>query len=195
MKNRMRMILLVGVILIVSGCSVQKDAEITTVKINKDGTLENHIVEKFEKEYYDQAELQDMIESDISDFNLTDGNEKIKLKEIVVEEGVARPVIMFDDPQSYADFNNVVFFFGTVAQAYDNGFDFDISLTNVKDESVIGKDDILGLGDRLIVITEENICVETYHSIEYKSNNISIDGNKEAVVATQDGELAYIIFK
>ncbi len=195
MKNRIRMILLVGLILIVSGCSAQKDAEITTVKINKDGTLENYIAEKFEKEYYDQAELQDMIESDISDFNLTEGTEKIKLKEIVVEEGIARPVIVFANPESYADFNDVVFFFGTVAQAYENGFDLDISLTSVKDESVIGKDDILGMGDRMIVITEENICVEAYHNIEYKSNNISIDGNKEAVVAIEEGELAYIIFK
>ena len=51
------------------------------------------------------------------------------------------------------------------------------------------------MGDSYILITEESMNIDTFHAIDYYSNNVTLNGKKEATVTTQDGELAYIIFK
>ena len=60
--------------IILTGCATQKDFTNTTLEIHKDGTLEQYIAENFEKDYYDQAELQEMIESErrVAMFNFYD---------------------------------------------------------------------------------------------------------------------------
>lgn len=183
------------VTIILSGCATKNEMTNTTLEIKKDGTLEQSIVETFEKDYYDAIELQEMIESEISDFNLTDGSEKIQLNEVELKEDAAYPVLTYGDSTSYAEFNEVTFFYGTIAQAYEEGFDLDIMLTSAKDNEEIGKDDILQMGDHYLVIAEESIEIETFHNIEYISGNVTLNGKKEAMVTTQEGELAYIIFK
>lgn len=195
MKSKMPCCILLTVTIILSGCATKNEITNTTLEIKKDGTLEQSIIETFEKDYYDATELQEMIESEISDFNLTDGSEKIQLKEVEIKEDAAYPVLTYGDAESYAEFNDVTFFYGTIAQAYEEGFDLTINLTSVKDNEEIDKDDILQMGDHYFIIAEESIVIETFHNIEYISGNVTLNGKKEAMVTTQDGELAYIIFK
>ncbi len=195
MKSKMPCCILLTVTIILSGCATKNEITNTTLEIKKDGTLEQSIIETFEKDYYDATELQEMIESEISDFNLTDGSEKIQLKEVELKEDAAYPVLTYGDAASYAEFNDVTFFYGTIAQAYEEGFDLTINLTSVKDNEEIDKDDILQMGDHYFIIAEESIVIETFHNIEYISGNVTLNGKKEAMVTTQDGELAYIIFK
>ena len=195
MKNRISCWILLAGTIILTGCATQKDFTNTTLEIHKDGTLEHYIAENFEKDYYDQAELQEMIESEISDFNLTEGSEKVQLKEVKMKEGMANPILTYQDASSYAGFNDVTFFFGTIAQAYENEVDLNITLQSVKEDAQIEKEDVLQMGDSYILITEESMNIDTFHAIDYYSNNVTLNGKKEATITTQDGELAYIIFK
>lgn len=195
MKNRISCWIVLAGVIVLTGCASKKDATNTTLEVHKDGTLEQSIVETFEKEYYDQSELQDMIESEISDFNLTDGSEKVKLKEVRLNEGIASPILTYQDAESYSSFNDVSFFFGTIAQAYEEELDLNITLNAVKEDGQIEKEELLQMGDYYLLVTEESMTIETFHNIEYCSENVALNGKKEAMVTTQDGELAYIIFK
>ena len=44
------------------------DIEKSTVYLTKDGTVSAYLVEEFDKEYYDVAELEQMIQSEIEDY-------------------------------------------------------------------------------------------------------------------------------
>ena len=195
MKKKTGILLVIALAFMSYGCAAKEETTATTIEIKKDGTLTHYIVEEFKGENYNETDLLEMVESEISDYNLTDGTEKIKLTEMSVEESIAKPILSFEDFSCYAAFNDVDFFYGTVAQAYEAGYDLSISLNHVEDGTTISRDDILKMGQYYIVIMEENCNVKLFKKIEYTSSNVIVKDKKEATVQTQDGELAYLLFQ
>lgn len=178
------------------GCGKSVSADATTITIEKDGKISSVIVEAFDKEYYLEEELKSSIESDIADYNRANGADTIVLNGLTVKDGLASPSITYQNAKAYADFNNKKFFYGTVAEAYEKEYLLDITLKNVADESqTIDKNGILANGNMHILIAEEPVHIRTLNNISYVSDNITMVNKKEAAIAADSNQLAYLLFK
>jgi hypothetical protein len=180
----------------------------STITINKDGSISNYIVEEFGESYYDEDSLKSMIEDSIFEYvnKSSDSNiDKPSLKSCSVADGFAKVTIDYESYKAYAGFNGEDLFVGTVAEANMAGYDLNISLKDASDSSVtISKPELLGMGDKHIVIIEaenvedgadiEAVHVNTYDEILYVGSGVTATGKKSADINVASG-YGYIVFK
>lgn len=180
--------------ILLSGCGAENRENTTVVAIDKSGKVIADIVETFDKEYYDQSELESTIKSDISEFNTSAGMEKVTLDQVRVEEQKAYAKITYADCKSYEAFNDVVLFQGSVSEAKEAGY----SLQNVMWKDAEEKSVTLSeeqLMDEKIIIFEEPIHLRIQQNIQYVSEQVTLVNKKEAAANLEEGQFAYILYK
>ncbi|MDE5825643.1 MAG: hypothetical protein K2H91_13300, partial [Lachnospiraceae bacterium] len=179
-------------------------ATASSISIEKDGSISSTIVEAFSGSYYyedGEEGLKPMIESSIDEYTSENAAAQIKLKSLKVKDGVVKVLMEYGDYQAYAGFNSEDFFAGTVRDANMAGFDLNVILKSVSDNTQISKPELLGMGDSHIVIeiienTEEadQIRVNCFDEILYISDGVTTVGKKSADVSLTDG-YRIIVFK
>ncbi|MDE7417903.1 MAG: hypothetical protein K2N44_16640 [Lachnospiraceae bacterium] len=179
-------------------------ATASSISIEKDGSISSTIVEAFSGSYYyedGEEGLKPMIESSIDEYTSENTAAQIKLKSLKVKDGVVKVLMEYGDYQAYAGFNSEDFFAGTVRDANMAGFDLNVTLKSVSDNTQISKPELLGMGDSHIVIeiienTEEadQIRVNCFDEILYISDGVTTVGKKSADVSLTDG-YRIIVFK
>lgn len=189
-----------------SGADSNKEAEAisaTSIEVQKDGTIIETITEDFKESSYDDEGLKNMMLSEVAEFN-NNGQDDISVDKFEVKNDVIVVVIRYPSAKAYTEYNanpydNKTLFFGTVSQAYDAGYSLDIALSSAKNgEESIGKEEILAMGDRHILISGEPVQVQTYGRILYTGENVSLTGkNKAAMYKGEEGRDSgeyYLIF-
>ena len=175
----------------------------TSISIEKDGKISSTIVESFGESYYDENRLKSMIESSIDEYTSENTSAQIKLKNLKVKDSMVNVLMEYGDYQAYAGFNREDFFAGTVRDANMAGYDLNVTLKSVADNTEISKPELLGMGDNHIVIemvenideTEaERIRVSCFDDILYISDGITTVGKKSADVTLTNG-YRIIVFK
>lgn len=180
-----------------------EEISVSVIEVQKDGSIIETITEDFTKEYYDEEGLRNMVLSEVADFN-NGAQEAISVDKFENKNGRIVVVMQYPSAEAYTEYNtnaydNKKLFFGTVAQAYDAGYSMDITLQNVKkEEETVGKEEILAMGDKHILIACEPVQVATFGRILYAGENISVSGKNKAVMqAGEEGESLgeyYLIF-
>lgn len=209
MQKKYKLGLILAVLaLVLAGCgSGQENAsngeevltKENTLTIKKDGSLQESIqYGLMEKDYYGKDTLEELILSEVSAYNQETGESSISVKKVDVKNQVTDVDISYASAEDYAGFVGLSFYFGTVAEAYEDGHDLNISLKTVDgEEETIGREELLEMGSRKIVIieTEKNdpVLVKTFGKVLYTGGNAQAEG-KKSVLAQGDG-LSYIIFK
>lgn len=179
-----------------AGCSTGMGTEeVTGIKIGRDGTVTATIVEAFDKEYYTEDGLSEMIQSEIAAY---DGSgERVSLVEIREQEDTGSIVVVmkYASAEDYAAFNEATLFYGTVAQAQAAGYTPDAALESAsgKEES-LKKEDFSTLAEKHVVIYSEAMQVTLPSKILYLSGGSRLTDAK-SVEATEDGALTYVITK
>ena len=108
---------------LLAGCGNGKSepsADMDTVSINKDGTIEHMIIDWFNKEYYDIDELAAKAQEKIDSFN--NGTDRIMLDSAEEKDGKIIVKMVYKTGDDYTQFNNRELFYGTVAEASAMGF-------------------------------------------------------------------------
>lgn len=178
-----------------TGCGSAKDADITTIAVSKDGSLTNTIVEEFEKEYYDTEDLKEYTLDAVAAYNASGADRDVSVSKVEEKDGVVVLQMKYPNAENYAGFNGKVFFAGTIAEAYESGMELDVTLQDVSDkEKTVGKSEILQMGEKKIVIVQEDVALEVPGKILYASDGTEIMEAKRAVMHPGD-ELAYLIYK
>lgn len=176
----------------------------TEIEILKDGSIVETITEEFTKAYYDETNLKDMLLAEVEDFNqgLDGGN--ITVDKFENTGGKLTVSMKYPSADIYTayntdPYNNKALFCGTIAEAHDAGYNFDISLTDAKSGSTIGKDDILGMGSSKILIAEAPSRVKVTGKILYVGENVAVSGKNQAnMQPDENGESLgkyYVIYK
>lgn len=144
----------------------------TTVYVMNDGSIEATYVEDFSQPQYDMEELQTMADEEILAYNTKVGEDKIAMTFFEVEGNIAKMQMTFTDDEAYREFNNEIVFVGTVAEALEEGYDLNVSLSNPLDaEDVIGEHELLEMQDSNIVIVENAVRVRIESKILYMSTD------------------------
>lgn len=179
------------------GCGAGKDVlEETTLIVQKNGKVTDAIVESFDKEYYSAQELQGMVTDELAEYGRLSGDkDNAVLSEFTVEDGLAKVLIEFATPADYASFNGVEFFFGTISEAYEEGYNLDVTLKSSTSQDTIGKEALMEMGKSHIIIVNEPIRIQTYNKILYSTANVDIIDEKTARISSESEGLAYIILK
>ena len=196
MNKKTVLIFIFAAALALCACSeAEEDFDETTIKVNKRGKVSERIVESFNKDYYDLAELEDEFTRSVMEYNAAMGSEEIRVKSIEQKDQKVYVDIDFNGPSDYESFVGENLFVGTISDAYDNGYSMDVTLKGVDSKDLIGKVQIMGMNDSTIIILSEHVRVRTFRDIAYVSANVDLIKPNEARVLSESDGLAYLILK
>lgn len=216
--------LLMSVALVGCGSGTPKieKAEQSGIYLTEEGNVTVFLVETFDKEYYDAAELEQMILSEIEDYNATAkaGETADITADNTAKEGETAAVQVIDilspaeknasvsganadtitvqmeyaSSADYTAFNGKVLFFGTIAQAETSGYPVKTDLKSVAGDEVLKKADASAMSENHILIFEESIAVHVPYEVLYVSEGVTVDG-KTVVFEETEGKVATVIMK
>jgi len=205
MKKYIWMLLGAALVFLV-GCNSIEDAKSSTIYVNPKGKVTSVIVEDFQKEYYDEKELKESINTAIDSYNQQHNSKAVTLKKLTIKKETAKAVLTYDSCDDYCAFNDTILFSGTVAEAQKAGYDFKTNFITASQKEASSDDIINQHSDAKVIITNEPVCVQTKNAILYVSKNVLVKGGKLAQVPPDDSEdnenaqmiindLAYVIYQ
>lgn len=181
-------------IFFVTGCGKASAIDTTTIAIEKDGSIIQTVIEEFPMDYYDVDELKSMNQSEVDEYNQNVSKEAVKIKNTESDGNTVKVVMEYKNADAYYDLNGSPIYFGTVEQAQKAGYDLNVTLNSMKDDSSITKNELMEMGDRHIVILNENVNLKTFGTILYASEGVTCESNKKLATVSGD-EKSYIVFK
>ena len=99
----------------------------------------------------------------------------------------------FATAEDYAKFNDVNFFYGSIKDAIDNGYETNVTLKSSESDTTIGQDEFSALSERYIIVVSEPIVVVMPKDIAYTTANIDIIDNNVAKMNSESSGLGYIV--
>lgn len=187
------------------------DIETSTVYLTKEGTVTAYLVEEFDKDYYDVAELEQMIQSEIEDYMSQahagrEGEAPVKLIDIcspeekdamtLAGEGATTVTVQMEyaDAEIYGVYNDCTMFFGTVKEAQHAGYPVMADLQSVSDGEILKKEEAQSMGDKHILVLSENVQVVVPYKVLYVTEGVTVE--KDTVIFDgADGDFAVVIMK
>ena len=207
--KKISLLVLLGFIL--SGCG-KTTVEVTTIAIQKDGTIVHTMVENFGEESVDtlQSMMQEKVDIYNDDNSGTEGS--ITINTVETDEGMVKVVMTYPDAASFDGLMNMdvvavdpalraPFFYGTVEDAYMQGYDMEISLESAEEgDGLQGKNDLLSMGKNKLIIYDNEmnqgaaVQISTQEKPLYISDNVTVAG-KNLVEVSETDKLAYILLE
>lgn len=203
MRGRMRgfrRLAAVGFLLTVtlSACGparVPESVGVTTLEVSRNGGLTYYLVEEFGKEYYDLAELDAMAREETLAFAGTDADSVSLEKVERLEEAPDKVslVYRFRDGDSFSRFSGSSFYYGTVSEALELGYDPGEGLSSVKDGAVITREQMAEDGGMSLIITDARAFIYCPSGVAFlKGARLAEDGS---VDASEAEETVWILLK
>lgn len=174
------------------------------IEVLKDGSIVETITEEFAKEYYDAENLEDMLMAEVEDFNRNLSGGSVTVEAFESADGKLTVEMKYPSPEAYSAYNTDTYnhktlFVGTIVQAKEAGYTFDVPLTDAKGEKTIGEDEILGMESSKIVIAESPSQLKIPGKILYIGENVEALGkNKAAMWPDENGNSLgkyYVVYK
>lgn len=194
MQKRIKIVIAMVAALGLIGCGASGKAEMNTVSIQQDGTIAHTIVEQFERNYYDADELEAMAQEKIASY----GAGSIVCESVEAGNGKVVVKMTYKTGEDYTQYNHREFFCGTVGEAFEQGY----SLKDIvgEDGTVISDDELSAIRENHVVIVQtkagEELDVNVYDKILYTSDNITLSGKKDAIIAAGEEEaLSCVVFQ
>ncbi len=196
-KGKALLVLISFITFLMTGCAGESDDQNdTTLYISSKGEITHHIVESFDKSYYNEDELRNGINEQIEEYCKDKGDDSpVKLKELKILDGVATAELTFKDYSDYAAFNEVELFYGTIREAMEANYPTDVTLKSVEDNETIGKYEFEALADNKIIVTGESLLIRTPEKIAYTTANIDVIDKTTAKMASDSVGVGYIVLK
>ena len=195
MKRMMRVgVLLVLTAAVLGGCGKEFSADTDTVYVQKKGTIKGANVAAFDKEYYDEDELESFINDTVDTYVAKAGEGTVAVTSFAVEDGTAHVYLDYAGAEDYAQFNGIDFYAGTVLDAQADGYDIPDAFTAVTD-----KDTTWDAEGNKIVIVGQQTQVRVDGTILFVSSNANaVDKNAADVtydILDEEAQPAYIVYK
>ena len=193
MKKTLKIGCVLAAGMLLAGCGGKFEPTESTVHITSKGTVQSAIMESFDKAYYNFTELSEDVEKEVKAYCLDKNSEAVTV-ESLTEEGEQVTLIMnYETVEDYAEFNEVLLFEGTYAEAVKKGL-VPEELYDAEGNSVDVRED--RLGEYQVIVTEESICIQTNGKIQYVSDNVTIV-DKKLARALEAGKThpAFVLYK
>lgn len=188
-------------ILLLSGCTQVKTPEIittSTITVSNKGHIISYLVDEFDKEYYKLEELSKMVIEEALKYNSDFEDNPINVISVKMAEGSNDKVIVtteYNNHKAYKETHENEFFWGTIAEAKEAGYDLKVTLVSVKDNNTsISSEEISAMDKNHILIIKDNVNVRCPNKVLYLDKNSSVNEDGTVKVSNAEG-LSYIITK
>ena len=195
------------------GCSQGKTADVSSISIEKDGSVTHQIIGQFEQNYYETDGLEALATERVNEYCADNGDGCVSLQSMKEQDNTIQIDLKYSEPEAYSGFNNRELYVGTLEEADNRGYAME-KIAFVSDK---GEPAELGYiehpdSKRVIVIATkpgEEIDVNTYGRVLYiiqsadSAVEVSFKGKKSVHIANPAQEnnagaketLSYIIFE
>lgn len=178
----MRKSLIVVLMLVIAmgmftACGKDKKVKLTedSVVLNKNGSIDVIMVEEFNQPQYNEAELMEMVNNEVTAYNNLHGSGSLKVKSNNLKDGKMTIKMAIASSQVYNDYMGDVVHKGTISSAYSAGFDLNRSLVNVKKKgSTIGKAELTNMPDEKVFVVNKATTVRVPSKIKYYSQGMEM---------------------
>ncbi len=187
-----------------AGCSQEKLPEVideSTISISKDGKISAYVVEQFDKEYYDISELAHMAVAEAGEYNKEKQQGEVipvvveKVELVADRSDKVMVVYQFDSAKTYTDYNESGLFYGTVADAVGEQINLDVVLYQVKDNTILSKDQLLAKPDKHMIITDAKAVIYCPGKVAYVNGEGAVCNQDGSVDTTKAEGTVYILLK
>lgn len=183
-----------GAILVLTGCTdgySEPGNDLSSFSLSSDGSIEAALLDDFSQAYYNESELTDYINKELTAYNAANGAESISL---TGSERLGNNICVYLHFASVKDYDAYMpysLFTGTVQEAYDNGYDLDCALAYPQQpEHVIGKNDLMNMADKKIMIFTGHGRIRMPSAVKFYTQSMK-QTDAKTVEASEDG--TYII--
>ncbi|MCR4903782.1 MAG: hypothetical protein K6A23_13050 [Butyrivibrio sp.] len=191
-KNRSAIALML-IVVFLTGCGFSPEkAENSTIRILEDGSITQIIIEDFEADSYDIDELKKMADSEVTAFNIANGEGSAKIQSIEQEDENVRAIMNFISDDIYTEFTEEVLFYGTVSEMLDAGYSLPGDMIT-PDGDPIDADQFYDKEEQHVIVLSEDINVVVPYKIEYMSNGTELVNSREANVSGVTDSLAFLL--
>lgn len=183
------------------GCGqtgVQDKVESTTISVDRNGRMTYYLVGEFDRDYYNLSELSAMASDEAEDFNKGAGEKQSvvvdQVETLQEDESKVLIVYRFDGYAGFNEFNQGNFFYGTVEEAFRQGYIKNVQMKSVRDESLKTEEQLRQEGTKKIIVTDEKAVIYCPAKVTYISGGavLNEDGSVDASAAD---ETVYILMK
>ncbi len=186
--------LLVLTVAVLTGCGKNFSADTDTVYVQKKGTVKGANVADFDKEYYDEAELESFINDTVDTYVAKAGEGTVAVTSFAVEDGTAHVYLDYAGAEDYAQFNGIDFYAGTVLDAQADGYDIPKEYNAATDKDTTWDAD----GNKIVIIGQQT-QVRVDGTILFVTPNVTVvDKNTADVtydILDEEAQPAYIVYK
>ncbi len=187
-----------------TGCGSAKLPELvehSSLKISSRGAVSSWMVSDFDKDYYNVKELAGMAAEEAIAYNQAHPMENGK--EAVLMEGAetfgdgkqVRLHMSYMDCATYAAYNGEILFYGTVAEAVQQGYDFSTKVKSIsEDGEELSGTDIKLDGGKYLLITNAKANVYCPRKVTHIGAGASMNEDG-SVDTTQTDAIVYILMK
>lgn len=199
--------------LVLTGCSLFSKITVSTIELDKKGAVTETTIEDFPASQYDADDFASYVDDAVADYLTDEEDTSVSVEKDEVEEDVLTLVMDYDGVDTYAAFNNVECFLGTVNVARASGYDFSvdfISAEDAGDDSSAGAEPVTVSGSTVtadedlsvfIVRTTANVKVPGKVKYFYTEYGTATLESKDTVAVTADddtpdtGGLVYVLYE
>lgn len=199
MKKIAYLVILCTFVLSITGCTQKEitiNAEeilVNTMLITPNKEAKVVYVEDFSEPYYNLAELEEYVKSQVDTFNKKNMSGKIVLDQIMLKNGQAVMQLSFDSIATYSEFSeDDAYAYSATETKEFASFGVDM-FVNAKDGSYVTKDIALSGKKQDVLIINEAYDLIINGKIKYYSNNaILVDENR---LQTKAGETTVVVYR
>lgn len=213
MRKGKAVLLLSIVTLGLVGCSQAKTPDISSVSIEKDGTVTHQIVGQFEQNYYEMDGLSALAEQRIDEYCADNGEGCVTLQSVEEQGNKILINLQYAASEDYSGFNQRELYVGALGEAQSQGYELEkIAFVSSKGEPAeLGYIDEPDSKRIIIIATKpgEEVLVNTYGKVLYinqsadsgmdvtfeDKKSVHIDNPVREDTASGEETLSYIIFE
>lgn len=180
--------------LTLSGCGLQDTIEEmlggkawepgeTNLVVREDGTLTETVIDSLDQNYYNSGELEQMINSTVSEYNQNNGADAVIVDSLSLENNQVVLTMTYKSAADYADYNNVRFYNGSMLGAEMEGYLFYNQFRKVSEGVAEGEnitnEEPLKHKEYQVLVTDASHLVQVPGDVVYVSANASPIGRRE----------------
>jgi len=114
--------------------------ESEAISVASDGSVTEIVQETLDQSYYDLTELEEMINSEVDEYNAENGEDSVEVRSFSNDGSTVTLKLWYSSTEDYAAFNNIEFFSGSIISAQLEGYLFDVSFYRVTDGEISGSE-------------------------------------------------------
>ena len=192
---------------LLAGCGQsggQEAVESTTIFVDRNGGMTYYLIGEFDKDYYSLSELSAKAENEADKFNKGAGEKQSvavdKVETLQENESKVLIVYRFDGYASFNEFNEKSnkrlnkIFYGTVEEAFSQGYITKVLLRSVKDETVKTEEQLRQEGTKKLIVTDEKAVIYCPAKVTYISEGAVLNEDGSVDASAADGTV-YILMK